>query len=125
MKCRDCLDDDYTIHHVWAISHRFQMGPFPPIQLGKIKQFVIGRGKGTEVSMLSKWERSDKRNNSNIKHPIGSENRRITSQREDKSKCFLNILCNYESSRTMLFKKIKSVAYSSQGSYTGQLDFCN
>ena len=23
------------------------------------------------------------------------------------------------------FKKIKSVAYSSQGSHTGQLDFCN
>ena len=30
-----------------------------------------------------------------------------------------------EKSKNSLLKKIKSVAYSSQGSHTGQLDFCN
>ena len=36
----------------------------------------------------------------------------------DENLCFLH-------SMAMLIKLIKSVAYSSQGSHTGQLDFCN
>ena len=33
--------------------------------------------------------------------------------------------CVHQSLSLYIIKKIKSVAYSSQGSHTGQLDFCN
>ena len=105
-------------HPFRSITIQVKEAQWPPIQ-GTIREFINYRARSSAVSQITNSEE----NASNPNHQAQAKIKPITRKVSNVNTLFLLYVSN--TSVKKLLHKIKYVAYSSQGSHTGQLEFCN